>query len=294
MFGYVKPNKPLLLVKEYEEYKAVYCTLCKELGKRYNIFTRLALNYDICFYALISLNYNEGCPNVKKGRCVVNPLKRCNYVSFGDHSYHKAAALTVLMTYHKIIDNINDEKFVKSLGARLSFPFFKRNALKAAKTFPKMAYALDEMTKQQREIEKKPEASIDECCEPTAKALSEIFSDINEEQSVILGQIGYFLGRWVYTMDAADDLKKDISNSNFNPFVHHLKKYDIDINDQDRVDEECNSVLNSNVAMLIPAFNLLKEGRYTSTIENVVKKGLPQIQREILFLHIKDKERKKA
>ena len=30
MFGYVRPFKPELRMKEYEAYKAVYCGLCKE------------------------------------------------------------------------------------------------------------------------------------------------------------------------------------------------------------------------------------------------------------------------
>ncbi len=293
MFGYVRPNKPLLLVREYEEYKAVYCTLCKELGKHYGIITRMSLNYDLCFYALISLNYSTSCPKVKKGRCTVNPAKACNYIDIGDDSYKKAAALTVLMTYYKLIDNVQDEGFWKSFAAKFLLLFFKRPAKRASNDYPKIAEALKQMTEEQNEIEKVENASIDACAEPTAKALSVIFEDINEEQSLILNRLGYFLGKWVYTMDAADDLKNDVKDGSFNPFISYMKNHDIDLNDSEKVESECNEVLNSNVSMLIPPLNLLNEGRHINIIENVINLGLPQVQKEILFLHIHEKERKK-
>ena len=53
MFGYVKVCKPELRVREYEEYKAVYCTLCKTLGKEYGVLSRVLLRYDATFYVLL-------------------------------------------------------------------------------------------------------------------------------------------------------------------------------------------------------------------------------------------------
>ena len=39
-----------------------------------------------------------------------------------------------------------------------------------------------------------------------------------------------------------------------------------------------------------PAVNLLPEGEFTGIIENILNLGLPEMQREILFLHIKEKK----
>ena len=49
MFGYIRVNKPELKVKEFEIYNAVYCGLCREMGKSYGIFSKFCLSYDMTF-----------------------------------------------------------------------------------------------------------------------------------------------------------------------------------------------------------------------------------------------------
>ena len=46
MFGYVRPYKPELLVKELTRYQSVYCGICKQIGRDYGQVPRLALGYD--------------------------------------------------------------------------------------------------------------------------------------------------------------------------------------------------------------------------------------------------------
>ncbi len=297
MFGYVRPFKSMLLVCELDEYKAVYCTLCKTLGKKYNPVTRMMLNYDLTFYTMLALDGEKLCPKVVKGRCVVNPLKPCNYINTDSVAYHKGAALTVLMTYHKLLDNIHDDSFLKSLVSRFLLLFIKGSAKKAGKDFPELSTALETMTKAQTEVELLENPSIDACCEPTANCLSSVFSDLakSDSQKQVLSQLGYFLGRWIYTMDAADDLKDDLKSNSFNPLRQHfnIKGETIDETTQKNIETEVNQMLNNNVAMLLPALNLVDTHRYESIMNNILSKGLAQIQKEILFLHIRDKERKK-
>ena len=73
MFGYVRPYKPELLVREYDQYKAVYCELCRVLGKEYGVMARFALSYDCAFYAMLALSGEQ--VEERRGRCVCNPLK---------------------------------------------------------------------------------------------------------------------------------------------------------------------------------------------------------------------------
>lgn len=298
MFGYVRPFKAFMLVKEYDEYKGIYCTLCRTLGKRYNVFTRMALNYDLTFYTVLLLNDSDECPSVRQGKCVVNPLKKCNYICENNEAYNKAAALTVLMTYHKIIDNIKDDSFIKSIASRSLMPFIKGSAKKAKSDYPDMASALENMTEEQNELEDKykngKKVSLDACCEPTAKALSKIFSEINKDEEMIYSQMGYFLGRWIYIMDAADDLKDDLASNSFNPLIDYfsIKEKMISEDNQKEVDETANQILNNNVAMLVSANNLLDESKFSGITHNIVEQGLAQVQKEILFLHVHEKKKK--
>lgn len=53
MFGYVRIDKGELKVKEYEAYRGIYCSLCRALSKRYGLFSRLILSYDMTFLAMV-------------------------------------------------------------------------------------------------------------------------------------------------------------------------------------------------------------------------------------------------
>lgn len=304
MFGYVRPYKAELLVREYEQYKAIYCELCRELGKSFGIGARFILSYDCTFYAMLALSLTDSIVKGEKKRCTVNPMKQCSYLSSEGEEYKKAAGLSVLMTYHKLKDNVADETFFKSMAARIGKLLISKKYTKAKRLYPEMEEIISNAMQGQLEAEKNNSKSIDRCCEPTAKMLSQLFQQLacekNTVQTTVLREFGYYLGRWIYTMDAADDLADDISSKSFNPFIHMLglerfagikqgEKGAFDGKEKEHAQTVCNEVLNRNIARMIPAFNLLDLCRFGTIIENIIKKGLPEIQRELLFLHVKEK-----
>ncbi|MDO4458710.1 MAG: DUF5685 family protein [Clostridia bacterium] len=299
MFGYIRPMKGELKVKEYEEYKAVYCTLCKELSRHYGVLAKFALSFDMTFYAVMALDMSGAKPQVRKGHCVVNPAKKCNFICEGREEYHKAAALTVLTVYYKLIDNIADEKGIKKLGAKMLKLIVNGAYRKAKADFPRFDEIIAKMTEAQTIAEKDENYSIDSCSAPTADALAEVFAELAGNDSMketVLRQFGYFFGRWIYAMDAADDLQKDLKDGSFNPFIRKLGlegKTEIPEEDREKCDNYCNEVLNANAGMMNSALNLLEMGRYENIIRNVTELGLAEVQREILFLHIHDKKGKK-
>ena len=61
MFGYVKAYKPELKIAEYDTYKAVYCSLCRQLGKDYGIFAKFILSFDFVFLAMLKLGLQDEC-----------------------------------------------------------------------------------------------------------------------------------------------------------------------------------------------------------------------------------------
>ncbi len=299
MFGYVRPYKALMLVREYEQYKAAYCELCNELGRSFGAFTRLSLSYDCTMYAILALSVGKSEVEAAQKVCKANPLKKCTYLKSGGDEYKKAAGLSVIMTYHKFLDNREDESFFKSLAARLGAFVFKRKYKKAKAIYPSIAKAAEEMMEAQRRAEAEQGPSIDACCEPTAKMLQSVCKELSEDslQKKALAQFGYYLGRWIYLMDAADDLKEDLQKCSFNPLIHRLGLSEymgrgkvLPEEESKRAEEFCNEALNADIAMMIPAMNLIDMEKFTNIISNVVEKGLPEVQREILFLHVKERE----
>ena len=129
---------------------------------------------------------------------------------------------------------------------------------------------------------------------PTAQLLAAVFRELggcDQGQCLALERFGYFLGRWVYLMDAADDLGKDLKEGSFNPFAARLGlegKKELTEEERKAADLACNQALNATMAQMLPAFHLIGLEAFGPILENVVEKGLPQVQREILFLHVRD------
>ena len=296
MFGYVRPYQSELLVKEYDQYKAIYCQLCRVLGKEYGWLSRFSLSYDCTFYAMLALSVSKAEMTECRRCCGANPLKKCRYLEAQGDAYERAAALSVLLTYHKLLDDKEDEGFFKSLGCRILLPLVSRKAKKAAKRYPFLAELAATATKEQAEAEGR-RAGIDECAEPTAKLLSRLFGELAGENpglTAALTQFGYFLGRWVYLMDAADDLAEDAKEGKFNPFLPRLglsDRRELTAEEKKNAEEFCNNALNFTLSMLLPPLHLIELENFGPIIENVAEKGLPEIQREILFLHVKQKSR---
>ncbi len=297
MFGYVRPYKPELLVKEYGQYKAVYCQLCRVLGDEYGVLARFALSYDCAFYAMLALSVTGGRVEEQKRRCVCNPLKACTYLPSPGEAYKKAAALCVLLTYHKLRDDCEDEGFFASLGSRLLLPAVSPKARRAARQYPGMASIVEKAMEGQRQAEEEG-AGVDRCAEPTANLLRELFGELagcDNKQRPALESFGYFLGRWVYLMDAADDLAEDMRSGSFNPFIKRLGlegKKELTQEERRAADKACNEALNATAARLVLAANLIEMGQFGPIIENVAQKGLAEVQREILFLHIREKPKR--
>ena len=197
MFGYVRPHKQELLVREFEQYKGAYCQLCRQLGKDYGWTARLTLSYDCTFYALLALSREDSQKRLRRGRCVVNPLKACKFVEAEGEAYHKAAALSILLTCQKLRDNMGDEGFWKAQGCRVLLAFLSRKERKAAARYPLLAQAAEAATRAQREAEQ-ARAGVDACAEPTAQLLAAVFRELggcDKGQCLALERFGYFLGR---------------------------------------------------------------------------------------------------
>lgn len=279
MFGYVYINKPELKIKDYEAYRGVYCSLCKALGKNYSVFARFILNYDCTFLSLLLMARSKECPGFKSGRCPFNPMKKCNYTIKADDALSKGAALTVITSYYKLMDSIADSGFFKKIGCNLIRPFFGSWHKKAKRNFPDYENIVKEMFLSQLEYEKSEDICLDMAAEPTARMLKQIMSleAKSESEEKVFSQFGYHLGRWIYLMDAANDLEDDSKSGNFNPFL-------IKFGEKARVDiKEVEAILSQSYYLLTKAYELIDKQRFTDILDNIIYSGLPLKQRNIVY-----------
>lgn len=282
-----------MLVKEYEQYKSVYCSLCKTLGKEYGIFSRFILSYDSTLFAVFAMALSNECPQIIKGKCVFNPVKKCNYCNGGQEPLKKAAAITVISFYYKLIDDINDNSIVKKYLCRILKPIAGHWRKKASKNYKKYDDIIKNMLYSQFECEKDTAASIDKAAEPTATMLAALVEDLfsDDRLKIIGNRFGYYLGKWIYLIDAADDIYKDLESNNFNPFITTLVKDKNNVNKQ-QISSYCNGVLNQNISQCIGAFNLLDFQKFQGILNNIITEGMPQMQKKVLFDKLQKEENK--
>ena len=270
MFGYVTIYKPELKIKEYEAYKGVYCTLCKEMGKEYGLLSRFLLSYDGAFYVMYKLGLSKDNINVTNSRCTFNPCKKCMKITCDSDVYKLASTITVVLAYFKLIDNLHDSSFFKKILLYLLLPYFSLLKNKAKKKYPEIFKTIEDGMKLQFKIEQEENPSPDKSADPTAKMLSYLFA-FGEcgEQKEKAEKFGYHLGRVVYFLDAFDDYADDIKEKSFNPFK----------NTEDIVNEATISV-NLSVGALTEIFKTHEFEDFSSIIENIVYDGLGfQLQR---------------
>ncbi len=275
MFGYVKPFKPELKIKEFDTYQAVYCGLCHQLGKVFGPFAKLTLSYDFTFMAILSLALKEEFEGFKKTVCMANPLKRKNCCALSCETAF-VSACAMMLFYYKLKDNIEDSKFFKKFCYILLLPFAFFAKKRAVRLYPYLDKCFSDMMKEQAFLEKIKSDSVDCASEPTAKALQMVFSSLSEDenQKRVLQRLGYLLGRWIYLLDALDDLKSDAKNKNYNVFLLKFKAYDLNSENKKEILDYGEGVLNITVAEIASAYELLKLNRYKTILDNIIYLGL--------------------
>lgn len=270
MFGYIRIAKPELKVKEYEMYKAIYCSLCKNLGHSYGFLSRLTLSYDFTFLALLNMSLSDECVGVERKRCAFNPLKKCNYCK-GTDFLEMPASAAMIMLYYKIADNIADEKGFKKLGYMILRPFFGSARKKAARRFPMLESIVSEYINTQALLEKDDCRDMDKAADPTAKALGEIFTLCSDDgvQKRVLYRLGYCMGRYIYLLDAACDLKDDIKKGSYN-VLKNGSEGDTSKYIKDRVEPQLYFCINE----ACKAFELLDIKKFKTILGNIIYLGL--------------------
>lgn len=281
MFGYIKPFKPELKIKEFDTFKAIYCGNCKQLKKSYGPFSTLTLSYDFTFITAISLALNKEEDRFAPKKCAVNPLKKKMCLCSDSKQLDYCTGCAILMVYYKIKDDIQDEKFFKKIKALLALPFVFTAREKAKKLFPNADKVIAEAIKRQRIVEKSDNISIDRAADPSSEALGKICMELSndEKQKNVLYRFGYLLGRYVYFADALDDLEEDKKKNTFNPFLLKFKDSGKTI---DEIKAYAVEVINLTVGDIPSAYELLNLYKYKEILDNIIYLGLQHEIKHIL------------
>ncbi|WAW14484.1 DUF5685 family protein [Peptostreptococcus equinus] len=280
MFGYVRINKMDLTFREYYHYKAYYCGLCKYLKRNHTEISRLSLNYDITFLILILTSVYEPKSDIFNEKCIVNPTKKKMHISNKYTEY--AASMNILLTYYKLEDNVIDE-------GRLKDKFLKSAYEKSYKTalaeYPEKAQKIKNHMKKLNNLELENCQNIDEISNVFGELMSDIFSYKEDEYMDRLSRVGFNIGKYIYILDAYEDLDKDLEKGSYNPF----KKYE---NDREKLRENVDKNIGFTLTMLEEAINSLDIKINKSIIDNILYSGIYLRYKGILLGKINEKNMK--
>ena len=290
MFGYVKTDKPEMKVKEYEAYRGLYCSLCKAMGKHFGVLSRLTLSYDITFLVLARLSFTGTLPCFESGRCSFNPGKKCSYCTNADEELRYASAVAMMMFYHKVRDNISDGRVLKKVLMYMLLPWALLKYKKAKKMYGEIAQIIEECMIKQAQTESRNSASTDEAAHQSAEALGRVMAYNKDDPEGNIYRFGYGIGKWVYLIDAFDDIEKDIKDKSYNVFVN---KYNLRNSEYSQgIKQEITATLNMTSGFFIEAYEKTENRTLSPIMENIIYEGMHKSIDRILNGESQDKNRK--
>ena len=260
MFGYVVMNKPEIKFKDFDLYRSFYCGLCRELKDKYGISGQISLTYDMTFVVILLSALYE--PPTRKGttRCIIHPVRKQPVRRNAVTGY---ADMNVLLTYHKCRDDWEDEKKAMALGYS---KVLQGKVRKLDKKYPEKSRRIQELLKELSEMEKAGEHDIDKMSGCFGRIMEEIFAWKQDVWENSLRRMGFFLGKFIYLLDAYDDVEEDIKNKNYNPFS---EQYIIE-----GFDEQVRQILIMMMSQTCREFEKLPIIKYTDILRNILYSGV--------------------
>ncbi len=278
MYGYVRPPLQALPEAEAERFRRVYCGLCHTLGQRYGPVARFILNYDFTFLAILLSGPAE--EESGRARCPVSPVRKRAFQLPGA-ALELAADESVILAYWQLRDGVADHDWLHGLKYRGISGLLEPAYRAAAAARP----AFDEKTRRQLALLAQLEAARDPLMDRAADAFALLLAAAAEEvdnpvRRRVLEQLLYHLGRWVYLVDAADDLKKDAVSGNYNPVALRFGLVDGVWTAETR--HAFAATLDHSIHMMATAFELWDFGVWTPVLESTLYTGLFQVGKSVL------------
>ena len=261
MFGYVIVNRQELKFREFDLYQSYYCGLCRKLKDKFGVRGQLTLTYDMTFLILLLTGLYEETDEVSSCKCIAHPFEshttRIN--RFTDY----AADMNVLLSYYQCMDDWNDEKKVLKRG----YAGLLKKACEAVEArYPKKAEVIRAELSGLHEYEKANAEDLDTAAGCFGNIMAEIFACRQDEWEENLRIMGFFLGKFIYLLDAYEDVEKDEKNGCYNPFSSRKG--------EEGFDDEVLQILRMMMAECSRAFEKLPILENTDILRNILYSGV--------------------
>ena len=276
MFGYVRPVLDRLDEGQRDAYQSAYCGLCHALGRRHGFLARFTLQYDFTFLAIV-LAAGETQDSFLCRRCPAHPLRKPRTCLSGAR-LDTAADQSMILTWYKLTDDVDDRGAIAGLPYRLIRRLLQSSYRRAAQAQPEFDARVREGLGRRRQLEEERSPELDRAADAFARILA-FSSSAYPEGSLMrraVGELLYHLGRWIYLMDAWDDLEEDKKHGRYNPLDARFQGCALEEK------EYLNTTAVHSARLAGAAANLMELGSWTPVVENVLCLGLPTVQSAVL------------
>ncbi len=262
MYGYVCICKPELRFREYDVYHSCYCGLCQALKEHYGTFARWMVSYDMTFLILLLNGLYEPEELVTSHRCAAHPFRKQQQIRCDITDY--AADISVLLFRDKCMDDWNDEH---KLSRRTLAGLLHKGYQKVQKLYPEKVHVVQEQLKKLEQMEQENESNPDLPAGCFGTLLSELFLWKKDEWEETLRNLGFYLGKFIYLLDAYDDLERDKKKHCYNP-LSHLEAED------PQFDDTCHQLLQMMMANCAESFERLPILHNVEILRNILYAGV--------------------
>lgn len=261
MFGYITVHKPELKVKDFETYKGYYCGLCKVLHQKFGMRGQATLTYDLTFVSLLLTGLYE--PDIKKKyeHCVLHPTQKHLVITSKITAY--TADMNILLFYDKLMDNWKDERSIKSLTAAA---ILRKKCKEVVQHYPDKSAKIQKCLKQINRCEEQRVRNIDLVSGYFGDVMGELFVFRHDEWEKPLRKMGFYLGKFIYLMDAYEDLYEDQQKGNYNPLLLIRKQADFE--------KQCETILTMMMTECAREFERLPILLNAEIIRNILYAGV--------------------
>lgn len=258
MFGYVVINKPDMTFRDFDTYRSFYCGLCRDLKDRYGLKGQVTLNYDLTFLAVLLTALYEDNTVTGTARCIAHPFSP--HTTRRNEFTEYASDMNILLTYYKCLDDWKDDK---KLSKKIMSSALKKSGMKVAKKYPEKAEVIAKELERLNGYEQQNEHDIDLVSGCFGRMMSEIFVYKQDEWSEYLRKMGFYLGKYIYILDAYSDYEDDIKNNCYNA-----------LDEASAGEDRCRTMLTMMMAECSSAYEMLPIVEHTEILNNIIYSGV--------------------
>lgn len=261
MFGYIIINKGDMKFKEFDVYHSYYCGLCQALKEAYGRKGQISLTYDMTFLVMLLSSLYEPETDIREVKCIAHPFEK--HPTRMNHFSKYAADMNVLFTYYKCRDDWEDERKVSRLAYGKTLEKAYREI---CSRYPEKAAKIDKLMRKISEEEQKQNQDIDYMAGLFGEIMGEMLAVKNDEWQDELQAMGNYLGKFIYLMDAYEDIEEDLKENRYNPLAGRFQNPNFE--------EEMRTILTMVMAACCKEFEKLPIIDNAEILRNILYSGI--------------------